>query len=173
MVIQLLDKKLSQDPHGLNTLGTDLDGRRYAALGTSKALYIYYEGAFYDVTPLATAITGATFNSINGSDIVTVNKVSHSLDVGEYITLSSVTVPGQATTLNGDITNSATTITLTSASGFSVSGTVRIGDELITYTGISTNDLTGCTRGTNSTTAAAHVSTTAVREATVTRYNTN
>ena len=151
---------------------TDLEGRRYAALGTSKALYIYYEGAFYDVTPLATAITGATFNSINGSDIVTVNKVSHSLDVGEYITLSSVTVPGQATTLNGDITNSATTITLTSASGFSVSGTVRIGDELITYTGISTNDLTGCTRGTNSTTAAAHVSTTAVREATVTRYNT-
>ena len=151
---------------------TDLEGRRYAALGTSKALYIYYEGAFYDVTPLATAITGATFNSTNGSDIVTVNKTSHSLDVGEYITLSSVTVPGQTTTLNGDITNSATTITLTSASGFSASGTVRIGDELITYTGISTNDLTGCTRGTNSTTAVAHVSTTAVREATVTRYNT-
>ena len=151
---------------------TDLEGRRYAALGTSKVLYIYYEGAFYDVTPLATAITGATFNSTNGSDIVTVNKTSHSLDVGEYITLSSVTVPGQATTLNGDITISATTITLTSASGFAASGIVRIGDELITYTGISTNNLTGCTRGTNSTTAAVHVSTTAVRQATITRYNT-
>jgi len=150
----------------------DLEGRRYAALGTSKALYIYYEDKFYDITPLATAITGATFTSTNGSNIVTVNKTSHPLDVGEYITLSSVTVSGQTTTLNGAITDSDTTITLTSASGFSASGTVRIGDELITYAGISTNDLTGCTRGTNSTTAAVHVDTTAVREATVTRYNT-
>ena len=150
----------------------DLEGRRYAALGTSKALYIYYEDKFYDITPLATAITSATFTSTSSSNIVTVNKVSHALDLGEYITLSSVTVPGQTTTLNGAITDSDTTITLTSASGFSAAGTVRIENELITYTGISTNDLTGCTRGTNSTTAAAHIDTTAVREATVTRYNT-
>ena len=151
---------------------TDLEGRRYAALGTSKALYIYYEDKFYDITPLATAITGATFTSTNGSNIVTVNKTSHPLDVGEYITLSSVTVPGQTTTLNGDINDSVTTITLTSSSGFSAAGTVRIGDELITYTGISSNDLTGCTRGTNSTSAESHSSGAAVREATVTRYNT-
>jgi hypothetical protein len=151
---------------------TDLEGRRYAALGTSKALYIYYEDKFYDVTPLATAITGATFTSTNGSDIVTVNKTSHVLEVGEYITFSSVTVPGQATTLNGDINDSVTTITLTSSTGFSSAGTVRIGNELITYTGKSSNDLTGCTRGTNSTTAASHSSGVAVREATVTRYNT-
>ena len=97
---------------------TDLEGRRYAALGTSKALYIYYEDKFYDVTPLATAITGATFTSTNGSDIVTVNKTSHVLEVGDYITFTSVTVPGQATTLNGDINDSVTTITLTSSSGF-------------------------------------------------------
>ena len=151
---------------------TDLEGRRYAALGTSKALYIYYEDKFYDVTPLATAITGATFTSTNGSDIVTVNKLSHALEVGDYVTFTSVTVPGQATTLNGDINDSVTTITLTSSSGFSASGTVRIGDELITYTGISSNDLTGCTRGTNGTSAASHSSGAAVREATVTRYNT-
>ena len=151
---------------------TDLEGRRYAALGTSKALYIYYEDKFYDVTPLATAITGATFTSTNGSDIVTVNKTSHVLEVGDYVTFTSVTVPGQATTLNGDINNSVTTITLTSSTGFSSAGTVRIGDELITYTGKSSNDLTGCTRGTNSTTAASHLSGAAVREATITRYNT-
>ena len=151
---------------------SDLTGKRYAALGTSKVLAIYYEDKFYDITPLNTATTGYTFTSTNGSATVTVNKTSHNLIVGDYFIFDNVTVPGQTTTLNGDITNSATTITLTSASGFSVSGTVRIGDELITYTGISTNDLTGCTRGTNSTTAAAHVDTTAVREATVTRYNT-
>ncbi len=151
---------------------TDLEGRRYAALGTSKALYIYYEDKFYDVTPLATVITGATFTSTNGSDIVTVNKASHVLEVGDYITFTSVTVPGQATTLNGAINDSVTTITLTSSTGFSSAGTVRIGDELITYTGKSSNDLTGCTRGTNSTTAASHLSGAAVREATITRYNT-
>jgi len=151
---------------------TDLEGRRYAALGTSKALYIYYEDKFYDVTPLATAITGATFTSTNGSSTVTVNKTSHALDVGEYVTFTSVTVPGATTTLNGAITDSDTTITLTDASSFSSSGSVRIGDEIITYSGKSVNDLTGCTRGTNGTTAVAHADTTAVRESTVTRYNT-
>ena len=30
----------------------DLDGRRYDAIGTNKVLVIYYEGAFYDITPL-------------------------------------------------------------------------------------------------------------------------
>ena len=77
---------------------TDLEGNRYAALGTSKVLYIYYEDKFYDVTPLATAITGATFTSTNGSNTVTVNKTSHSLDVGEYLTFTSVTLPGGGAT---------------------------------------------------------------------------
>ena len=66
------------------------------------------------------------------------------------------TADDETTTLNGAITNSATTITLTDASGFPSSGQVRIGTELINYTGKSSNDLTGCTRGVESTTAAAH-----------------
>ena len=77
---------------------TDLEGRRYAALGTSKALYIYYEDKFYDVTPLATAITGATFTSTQNSNVVTVTKASHGLDVGEYITFTSVSLPGGGAT---------------------------------------------------------------------------
>ena len=77
---------------------TDLEGNRYAALGTSKALYIYYEDKFYDITPLATAITGATFTSTNGSNTVTVNKSSHALDVGEYVTFTSVSLPGGGAT---------------------------------------------------------------------------
>jgi hypothetical protein len=77
---------------------TDLEGNRYAALGTSKALYIYYEDKFYDVTPLATALTGATFTSTNGSNTVTINKTSHALDVGEYVTFTSVTLPGGGAT---------------------------------------------------------------------------
>ena len=61
-----------------------------------------------------------------------------------------------STTLNGDITDSDTSIVLTSASGFTSSGTILIESEQITYTGISTNTLTGCTREVNGTTKAAH-----------------
>ena len=77
---------------------TDLEGNRYAALGTSKGLYIYYEDKFYDITPLATALTSATFTSTNGSNTVTVNKTSHALDVGEYVIFTSVTLPGGGAT---------------------------------------------------------------------------
>ena len=84
---------------------TDLEGRKYDAIGTSKALYIYYEDAFYDITPLATAITGATFTSTSSSDIVTVNKVTHALDVGDYITFSSVTIPGTSSLTSDDFEN--------------------------------------------------------------------
>jgi hypothetical protein len=84
---------------------TDLEGRKYDAIGTSKALYIYYEDAFYDITPLATAITSATFTSSSSSNIVTVNKSTHALDVGEYITLSAVTIPGTSSLVAADFTS--------------------------------------------------------------------
>ena len=60
------------------------------------------------------------------------------------------------TTLNGTITAIATTISLTDSSDFPGRGRVQIGAELIDYTGNAANDLTGCTRGVNNTTAAAH-----------------
>ena len=74
---------------------TDLQGRKYAALGTSKVLLIYYEGTLYDITPLDTdrAITGATFDTTDTSTTVTVNKSSHGFEVGEYIKFSTVTAP--------------------------------------------------------------------------------
>ena len=202
----------------------DLDGRRYVALGTNKLLVIYYEGAFYDITPLDTAITGATFTTVNTSTTVTVNKISHGLVAGDLFTFTSVTPPvgagyvasdfetntfqvvtaavdsftitmasaagtsvstsGAATinpyvkvgplnqsagygwgtagyggasgilsTLNGALLDdsngtggSGTSITLHSVTGFPTSGTIKVGSEFISYTGISSNDLTGITR---------------------------
>jgi len=71
----------------------------------------------------------------------------------------TVTAP-QTTTLNGAITDAAATtgITLTSSTGFGTTGTrkVRIDNEDISYTGISSNVLTGVTRGVDGTTAATH-----------------
>ena len=63
---------------------------------------------------------------------------------------------GASNALNGAINNSATTLTLDSTADFSTTGTILVGTEQITYTGKSTTQLTGCTRGANSTTAAAH-----------------
>ena len=62
------------------------------------------------------------------------------------------------TTLNGAIDASTTTIVLTNAAQFPSTGTsfVLIGTEMIQYTGISGNTLTGVTRGTRGTTAASH-----------------
>jgi len=62
------------------------------------------------------------------------------------------------TTLNGGIDASTTTIVLTSVVNFPSTGTnfIRIGTEDISYTGISTNTLTGVTRGARGTTAASH-----------------
>ena len=62
------------------------------------------------------------------------------------------------TTLNGGIDASATTIVLTSAVNFPSTGTnhITIDNEDISYTGISTNTLTGVTRGARGTTAASH-----------------
>jgi len=203
----------------------DLDGRRYAAIGTNRVLVIYYEGSFYDITPLATAITGCTFDTVNTSATVTVNKPAHGLEAGDLFTFTSVTPPvgagysaadfetntfevisvpgsddftitmasaagttvngsGAATinpyekvgslsqtygfgwgtalwgggqqvfsTLNGALLDdtagtggSGTSITLSSTTGFPTSGTIKVGAEFISYTGISSNDLTGITR---------------------------
>jgi hypothetical protein len=73
---------------------TDLNGRKYAALGTSKLLVIYYESAFYDITPVEADVTGCTFDSTTGSATVTLNKTAHGLIIGDYIKLKSVSLPG-------------------------------------------------------------------------------
>jgi len=60
-------------------------------------------------------------------------------------------------TLNGGINNAVTTITVADGSVYPSAGTIQIGDELIDYTGKSSNNLTGCTRGAHSTSAASHL----------------
>jgi len=78
--------------------------------------------------------------------------------IGNYGgTVSGVTT----TTLNGALLadtagtgGSGTAITLASTSGFPTAGTIAVGNELITYTGIAGSDLTGITRGANGTATA-------------------
>jgi hypothetical protein len=60
--------------------------------------------------------------------------------------------------LSSDINDSVTTIPVKNSNPFTTSGTVQIGDEKITYTGVDGTNLTGCTRGAASTSAASHTS---------------
>ena len=206
----------------------DQDGNRYVAIGTDKFLIIYFEGQFFDISPLATAISGATF-TFNGTTSVTLTtSAAHNINVGDIIRLTGTTLPGGTTgvttatfddtnfqvlsvptsttltiqaatagsassggsvtinpfevvgpaaqsygygygvgnyggtitgaaqsTLNGALladTNgtggTGTSITLASVTGFPTGGgTIAVGTELITYTGVSSNDLTGIVRG--------------------------
>jgi len=71
---------------------------------------------------------------------------------------------GVSNTLSANINNSVTSIGLTDASSFPTSGTIQIASEKITYTGKSTNTLTGCVRGALSTTAVSHLSGVTVNE---------
>jgi hypothetical protein len=77
---------------------TDLNGKKYAALGTSKVLVIYYESDFYDITPINADQTGCTFDSTTGDDEVTVNLTAHGLIVGDYFKFKSVILPGGGVT---------------------------------------------------------------------------
>jgi len=112
---------------------TSLNGEKYAAIGTSQGLFLYYGEKFYDITPLDTGITGADFDASTGSPTVTVNKTSHGLSAGRYVTFSSVTVPtgsGYATTdfenntfEISNVTANAFDITMPSNSAATTSGT--------------------------------------------------
>jgi hypothetical protein len=60
------------------------------------------------------------------------------------------------TLLNGSLTETATTITVDSTSGFNDRGRIRIDNEEILYTGKTGTTFTGCTRGARGTEAASH-----------------
>ena len=116
----------------------DTDGNRYVAIGTDKFLLLYFEGQLFDITPLATAITGATF-TFNGTTTVTLTtSADHGIAVGDIIRLSSTTLPGGTTgvtTATFDNINfqvlsvpSSTTLTIQAATAGSASsgGSVTI-----------------------------------------------
>ena len=215
----------------------DQDGNRYVAIGTDKFLIIYFEGQFFDISPLATAISGATF-TFNGTTSVTLTtSAAHNINVGDIIRLTGTTLPGGTTgvttatfddtnfqvlsvptsttltiqaatagsassggsvtinpfevvgpaaqsygygygvgnyggtitgaaqsTLDGALaadTNgnngSATQIRLASTTGFpATGGTIAVGSELITYTGVAGAELTGISRAQKGTSSAIH-----------------
>jgi hypothetical protein len=117
---------------------TALDGNEYIGWGTSQKYYIFYAGDFYDITPIRLTTAAGEVKFAAGRN-----------------------------QLNGDISATATSLTLSSVTGFPTSGgLIRINTspnfEDIRYSAISGNNLIGLQRGQNGTSARSHVSGTAV-----------
>jgi hypothetical protein len=73
-----------------------------------------------------------------------------------YRSPSDGTSNGITTTLTAAINDTDTTIPVASVAQMPDSGKIKINDEIISYTGISSLNLTGATRGVDNTTAASH-----------------
>lgn len=95
-------------------------------VGTNLKFYILNGGVYHDITPIRDTVT--------------------------------LTNPFQAaySTLNGGISDTATSLTVTSGTNFASSGILRINSEQIFYTNKAGNVISGLVRGYNGTTAAAH-----------------
>lgn len=78
-----------------------------------------------------------------------------------------------STTLSANISNTDTTISVTTTSGFSNAGAIVIEAELITYTGKTATSFTGCTRGAAGSQNVSHTSGTSVAGAQVATANTS
>ena len=106
-----------------------LDGNEYIGWGTSQKYYILYAGTFYDITPIR-----------------------------ETTAAGDLTFAAATDTLNGAITATQTTLTLTSTTGFPpAGGLIKIDSEQIRYSLVSGSTLIGLQRGQNGTTAASHL----------------
>ena len=115
-----------------------LDGTNYLGVGTNLKYYINEGGAYNDITPIR-ATTSA----------------------------GDVTFDASANTLSSGVDAVVTTIPLTSGSGFPDTGVIQIGSETISYALLVGNNLTGCVRGFNGSTAASHSSSAAVKCSTI------
>jgi len=115
----------------------DIAGNRYVAIGTDKFLLLYFEGQFYDITPLKTTLTSATIATTSGSPTCTITKSTHGLAVGDIVQLDSVTLPGGTgfsasdfEDKNFQVITVPTTSTFTITQSSNATGTVSTGGSL-------------------------------------------
>ena len=104
-----------------------------------------------------------TITRISVSTYATIpNKLSQARPIQVWVQRLSGQVNPTSATLDGTITSTADTITLSTVVGLAGSGFIRIDSEDIYYTYITSNVLGGVFRGQNNTTAAAHTTGTAI-----------
>jgi len=133
-----------------------IDGSTYyrlPSLGLSQALGVSEGGTgLTSISTLTNANT--TLTDVIGSSTVTTAYLTDSAVTGAKISAFANAFNADATTLDGNITDSATQLTLANGHGFPSSGILEIGSEKIKYSSISTNVVTIVARGHAGTTAA-------------------
>ena len=117
---------------------TSFAGEKYAAIGTSQGLFLYYGNDLFDITPLDTAITGCTLTTVNGSNVLTVDKGSHGLKVGRYVTLSGVTVTGASDYTAAELEVAYEILTVPTVDKFTVQAVRNEGGAGMTAAGAAT-----------------------------------
>jgi hypothetical protein len=90
------------------------------------------------------------------------NKLQQARPIQVWVQRLDGQTAASITTLASGISATDSTITLTSSQGLPAAGFIKIDSETINYTAISGNQLTGCFRGQNGTTAATHTTGAAV-----------
>ena len=92
-----------------------LDGTRYLALGTDRKLYLYSEGAVYDITPIREEEALTNPFTTNGTTTVSVTDAAHGAQVGDFVTFDSFNA------IDGlDMNNEFEVITVVSSSVYTV-----------------------------------------------------
>ena len=112
----------------------------------------------YSVPATAKTVDYNTFRLVKDSDLGTSGGRLRILNYNDYLN-AYITQEDEieTTTLSTSHTDSVTTITVVSTTGFDSAGTLYVGNEQITYTGIGgSTTFTGATRGANGTTASSH-----------------
>jgi len=114
----------------------------------------------YSIPTTAKVVDYNTFRIVKDSDLAVSGGQLSILNYNDYIGKSIEQEDEISSTATSTThTDSVTTITVSSTTGFDSAGTLFIGNEQISYTAIgSSTTFTGCTRGANSTTAASILS---------------
>jgi hypothetical protein len=169
------ERTVSKQP-AMGVLFKGHNNRTWAPSLTEDLKFNLYRAEFSPLTgtiPLVNAsnptesLSKHPLTFLDGSAVIQVRHRDHQM----YVTTNNVTIDGvksgASTTLSTAIDSDDTTIVLASGTNFDdTSGKfsrdtsnvyyIKIDDEIITYTSISTNTISSVTRGTNSTTAISH-----------------
>ena len=145
-------------PAGTGYVNADFDDKLFQVTSiTSASVFTITQSS----NATGTVSTGGSISIVPYEPIGPAQQTyGYGFGVGQY----GGTVSGAlTTTLNGALAadtagnnGSPTEITLAATTGFPPAGTVAIGNELITYTGISSPRLTGISRAASGTTSAIH-----------------
>lgn len=132
-------------------------------MNTGQATYAYPS----DTIDLLDQVIRTQANGLNQSDInisriseptysTIPNKLAQGRPIQVWVNRQTGATNNTSVTLDGAITATDTTITVSNASSLATTGFINIDSETIVYQNVDGNQLLNCFRGQNNTTAAAH-----------------